>query len=71
MLIWLIIGRYILRVLVGGRQNFVTELFRVATDPVLGAVRRIAPGFVGNAFVPLLTIALLLALRVTLLPALV
>ena len=70
LLIWLIVGRYLLRLLVGQRENFVTELFRVATEPAFRAVRVIAPSFIGGAYIPLLTILALIVLRLALLPAL-
>lgn len=70
LLIWLIVGRYVLRLLVGQRENFITELFRVATEPAFRAVRLIAPSFIGGAYIPILTILALMALRLALLPAL-
>ena len=70
LLIWLIIGQCALRILARGRPNFITDLFDTATRPVLSAVRRLTPRFISSAFVPMLAILVLLALRLVLLPAL-
>jgi uncharacterized protein YggT (Ycf19 family) len=67
---WLIIGRFVLQFLVGGRRNFFTELFRRGTDPLFRAVRWITPRFVGDGAIPWLTLLLLVVLRVLLLPLL-
>jgi uncharacterized protein YggT (Ycf19 family) len=70
LLIWLIIGRYVLRLIVGQRENFVTELFRRATEPAFRVLGRIAPPLVGTAYIPILTILALVAVRLALLPVL-
>lgn len=70
LLIWLIIGRAVLRFLVGDRRNFIVDLFRLATDPLFRLIRRLTPRFVGDGLIPWLSILVLLALRVALLPLL-
>ena len=69
-LFWLIVGRYVLDLLVGGRQNFFTDLFHRGTDPVFAVVRRITPGFIDSRHIPWISLALLMVLRVLLLPLL-
>ena len=70
LLIWLIVGRFVLGLLVGRRENFITELFRRATEPVFQLVRRVVPAFISSAYIPFVTILALTALRFALLPAL-
>jgi len=66
----MMIGRLVLGLLAGGRTNFFTELFRLGTLPVFVAVRWITPRFVPDQHIPVLSLPLLLALRILLLPAL-
>ena len=68
--LWLIVGRFVLDVLTGGRRNFFTDLFHRATDPVFRLTRHIMPGFIGDRAIPLLSLALLFGLRLLLLPLL-
>ena len=68
---WMIIGRLVLRLLVGNRNNLFTELCRRATFPVIWVVRRITPAFVPDPHIPILSLPLLLALRIMLAPLLV
>jgi uncharacterized protein YggT (Ycf19 family) len=70
LLMWLIVGRLALDLLVGDRPNFMSAFFHRFTDPVLRAVRAIAPRFVGDRFIPVLSVLLLVAARLLLLPLL-
>ena len=65
---WMMVGRLALAVLARGRTNFFTELFRTATMPVFVVVRRITPSAVSDRHIPVLSLPLLLALRILLLP---
>ena len=67
-LFWFVVGRLVLGMLVGSRPNLVMSLFRRGTDPLFAAVRRVTPSFVADRYLPWLTLVLLLALRVLLLP---
>ncbi|MDA8187199.1 MAG: YggT family protein [Dehalococcoidales bacterium] len=67
-LFWVLIGRLILALLIGERRNFVMDLMRRATDPVLYLVRRLLPTCVADRYIPWLSLPLLMALRLTLLP---
>ena len=68
--LWLIVGRFVLDLLVGGRQNFFTDLFRRGTDPVYALVRRATPRRVADRYIPWLTVLTLVLLRLLLLPLL-
>jgi hypothetical protein len=70
LLFWLIIGRFVLDVLIGGRRNFFSDLFHRATDPVLSLTRRITPAFIADRYIPWLSLLLLIGLRLLLLPLL-
>ena len=67
---WMMIGRLVLAVLSGGRTTFFTELFRRATAPVFVVVRWITPASVSDRHIPVLSLPLLVALRILLLPLL-
>ena len=67
---WMMIGRLALGLLAGGRDNFFTALFRRATHPAFVVVRTITPSFVPDPHIPVLSLPLLLALRIMLLPLL-
>ncbi len=69
-LFWLILGRALLNAMTGGRRNFFSEAMGRVTDPVIFAVRCVVPAFVDDRYIPLLTLPLLLALRIILLPLL-
>jgi len=68
--LWMMLGRLVLGLLTGGRTNFVTETFRRATLPVFVAVRWITPASVSDRHIPVLSLPLLVALRILLLPIL-
>jgi uncharacterized protein YggT (Ycf19 family) len=70
LLFWLIVGRWVLSLLVGDKQNFFTQLFWRGTEPVYRLVRRITPRFIGDAWLPLCTIVLIVLLRLALVPLL-
>jgi uncharacterized protein YggT (Ycf19 family) len=70
LLFWLIIGRWVLRLLVGQRENFFTELFRRGTDPAFRLVRRLLPSLVPDRYIPLWTLLLVALARLALLPLL-
>jgi hypothetical protein len=69
-LFWGIVGRLALALLTGGRQTFISELFRRATDPWYRLVRRITPSAVSDRHIPFLGLLLILNLRLLLLPLL-
>jgi hypothetical protein len=57
--LWLIIGRYALKLISFGKQTFFTELFRRGTDPWFRLVRRVTPAGVGDGHIPLLGVLLI------------
>jgi hypothetical protein len=66
--LWMLLGRIALAILSGGRRTFFTELFEKATAAPIYLVRRITPASVPDVHIPILTIPLLLALRILLVP---
>ena len=68
--LWLIVGRCVLSLLVGGRPNFFTDLFRRGTEPVYALVRRVTPRRVGDRYIPWLSVLVLVLLRLLLVPLL-
>jgi uncharacterized protein YggT (Ycf19 family) len=69
-LFWLIVGRLALALLTGGRQTFISELFRRVTEPWYRLVRRITPGAISDRHIPFLGLLLIVNLRLLLLPLL-
>ncbi len=67
-IMWLLIGRFVLVLLFGRRPNPIVDLMRRLTDPLLRLVRRLAPSFVADRYIPVLTLLLLVLLRFMLLP---
>ena len=67
-ILWLLIGRFVLVLLFGRRRNPIVDLMRRLTDPLLRLVRRLAPCFVADRYIPVLTLLLLVLLRFMLLP---
>ncbi|MCL5421361.1 MAG: YggT family protein [Nitrospirae bacterium] len=59
---WMILGRIILSLILGGRQNFVTALFAKITDPAYRITQRILP-FAKGGWVPFFTIVLIIIIR--------
>ncbi|HZO32085.1 MAG TPA: hypothetical protein VFH48_39515 [Chloroflexota bacterium] len=66
--LWMLLGRFVLALLSGGRRTFFTELFEKATAPAIYVVRRITPSFVPDVHIPILALPLLLALRILIAP---
>lgn len=64
-LMWMIVGRAILALIVGGRENVMMLAFAKITEPVYGVTRRILP-FARGHWVPVLSFFLLAAVRLTL-----
>jgi hypothetical protein len=63
LLLWLIIGRYVLHLISGGRKTFFSELFRRGTDPWFRVMRRVTPAPVSDRHIPILAILMILNLR--------
>lgn len=61
---WLIIGRYVLVFLTGGRKGFMMDFFVRFTDPLFKVTRRIFP-FLIERSVPLATIILIVLIRIS------
>lgn len=61
---WLIIGRYILVFLTGGKKSFMMDFFVKFTDPLYKVTRRVFP-FLKEGLVPLATIILIILIRVS------
>jgi uncharacterized protein YggT (Ycf19 family) len=63
---WATLGRILLTLMTGGRDNFFLGVLRKPTDPFYAVVRRVAP----ERLVPLGVLVLVVALRWALLPLL-
>ena len=57
--LWLILGRYALKLISFGRQTFFSDLFAKGTDPWFRVVRRITPAAVGDGHIPMLGVLLI------------
>ena len=55
---WMILGRMLFTAMTGGRESFILGVFRKATDPVYGVVRRITGGRLGDVAVAVLALLL-------------
>ena len=64
-IMWMVLGRVILSLILGNRQNFMTMLFAKITDPVLRITQRILP-FAKGGWVPFLAIVLIIIARLAL-----
>ena len=64
-LMWMVLGRIVLTLMLGGTQNFMTGIFAKATDPLYLLVRKIMP-FVKERAVPWVTILLIIIIRLLL-----
>jgi uncharacterized protein YggT (Ycf19 family) len=62
-LMWMIIGRSLLRLIIGDRRNIMMLAFVKVTEPVFALTRRVLP-FVGGRWVPVVSFFLLAAARV-------
>ncbi|MER3398568.1 MAG: hypothetical protein C4315_05435 [Chloroflexota bacterium] len=67
---WAIIGRLVLELITGGHRSIFSEFLRRLTDPLFWVVRQAMPRFVGDRFIPVLTLLLVIVLRLLLLPLL-
>jgi len=65
---WMILGRLLFSAMTGGRESFVLGVFRKATDPVYGVIRRLTGGRLGDVGVVILSLLLVTVLRIALLP---
>ena len=64
-LIWTMAGRFLLGLFVPPDwPNYIWRFFRRVTDPVLAVVQRVTPGFMVEAFLPLVAIWWLFVARV-------
>ena len=63
---WATLGRILLTLMSGGRDNFFLGVLRKATDPFYAVVRRVAP----ERWVPIGVLVLAVVLRIALLPLL-
>jgi hypothetical protein len=63
---WFIVGRLVLRVFIRDPQNFIWQLFLIATEPLYRASRWLTGGRVPERWLWLVSLAWLLALRVVL-----
>jgi YggT family protein len=59
---WMILGRVILTLMLGGRQNVVTGIFAKITDPVYRITRKILP-FAKESCVPAYSVFIILIIR--------
>lgn len=66
LMIWLIIGRVMLKLITGGHRNFFSDLFVRATEPVFRATKALLP--VADRYIPFVALLGLLLLRIALLP---
>ena len=56
-LIWTMAGRFLLGLFVPPEwDNYIWRFFRRVTDPVLAVVQRVTPGFMVDAFMPLVAV---------------
>jgi uncharacterized protein YggT (Ycf19 family) len=65
-LLWLILGRYALKLISFGKATFISDLFRRGTDPWFAVVRRITPARVGDNHIPILGVLLVVNLKLVL-----
>ena len=64
-LIWTMAGRFLLGLFVPPDwDNYIWRFFRRVTDPVLAVVQRVTPGFMVDAFLPLVAVWWLFVARV-------
>ena len=68
-LMWMIVGRTLLKLIVGDRQNIMLLAFVKVTEPVYGFTRTILP-FARGRWVPVLSFFLLAAVRLAMILAL-
>jgi hypothetical protein len=66
LMFWATLGRILLDLMTGGRDNFFSGVLRKATDPAYAVVGRVVPA----RWVPLGVLVMIVAARVALLPLL-
>lgn len=59
---WMTLGRVILSLILGPRENFMTLLFAKITDPVYRVTQRLLP-FAKGGWVPFFTVMLIIVIR--------
>ncbi|MBI4699531.1 MAG: YggT family protein [Nitrospirae bacterium] len=64
-LMWMVLGRIILSLIIGGRQNIMTTAFEKVTEPVYRVTQKIFP-FAKGGWTPALAILLIIAARLAL-----
>lgn len=64
-LLWMILGRVVLTILLGNRQNVIVDIFKKATDPFYFITRKVLP-FVSDKWLPAAAIILIIILRIVL-----
>ena len=64
-LLWMVLGRVVLGIIIGGRQNIIQEIFKKATEPLYVITRKLVP-FAEEKWVPALAILLIVILRIIL-----
>jgi hypothetical protein len=64
-LLWMVLGRVVLGILIGDRQNIIMEIFKKATDPLYFVVRKLLP-FASDKWVPAFAIILIIIIRIIL-----
>jgi YggT family protein len=62
---WMIIGRLILKLMIGERDTAVTGLFRKVTEPVYWVTKKLVP-FARESWIPALSILLIVIIRLLL-----
>jgi hypothetical protein len=67
-LMWMIVGRFILLLISGGKTTFLTGLFEKITDPVFKVTKTVLP-FVSEKWVPFVSILLIVIIRFALIIA--
>lgn len=61
---WMILGRLLLALILGDRQNFLVSLFAKITEPVYRVTRKIMP-FAREKSIPWFSILIIIIIRVT------
>jgi len=61
-LMWMVLGRILLTLIIGARQNIMTTAFAKVTDPLYRLTQRIFP-FAKGGWVPALSILLIIIIR--------
>lgn len=62
---WMILGRFILTLIIGNRQNIMLAAFVKITEPIYRVTRMILP-FTRESYIPFLSILIILILRLML-----